>query len=230
LTRLPPGHRPVRTLVEAPAPRYDLRGMDELALIREAQRGDLDAFNGLVLAYQSQVYNLAYRIMGETDAAADATQDAFVSAFRNLRGYRGGSFRGWLLRIVTNACYDELRRRKRRPEASLDAMTDADSGPEEEGAASLVSQHELPETAAERAELGRAIQDCLDRLPVEFRVVAVLADVQGYDYQEIAVAVGKPLGTVKSRLARARLRLRDCLERSRELSPSAFRLEGETVP
>ncbi len=203
--------------------------MDEPALIREAQRGDLDSFNGLVLAYQSQVYNLAYRIMGETDAAADATQEAFVSAFRNLRGYRGGSFRGWLLRIVTNACYDEVRRRKRRPESSLEAMTDLDLEPEDEGAARFDSQPELPETAAERAELGRAIQDCLDRLPLEFRVVAVLADVQGYDYQEVAAAVGKPLGTVKSRLARARLRLRDCLERSRELLPSAFRLEGETV-
>ncbi len=204
--------------------------MDEPGLIRQAQRGDLQAFNGLVLAYQTQVYNLAYRIIGETDAAADATQEAFISAFRNLRGFRGGSFRGWLLRIVTNACYDELRRRKRRPEASLDTLTDADSGPEDEGPASLISQHELPEAAAERAELGRAIQGCLEGLPVEFRVVAILADVQGYDYREIAVALGKPLGTVKSRLARARLRLRDCLERSRELFPSAFRLEGEAAP
>jgi RNA polymerase sigma-70 factor (ECF subfamily) len=204
--------------------------MDEPALIREAQGGDLDSFNGLVLAYQSQVYNLAYRILGETDSAADATQEAFISAFRNLRGYRGGSFRGWLLRIVTNACYDELRRRKRRPEASLDALTDAESGPDEEAEVSLVAQHEPPEAAAERAELGRAIQDCLDRLPAEFRVVAVLADIQGFDYQEIAVALDKPLGTVKSRLARARLRLRECLERSRELLPSAFRLDGETVP
>jgi RNA polymerase sigma-70 factor (ECF subfamily) len=89
--------------------------MDEPALILDAQRGDLDAFNRLVLAYQTPVYNLAYRIMGEGDAAADATQEAFISAYKHLGHYRGGSFKAWLMRIVTNAGYDELRRRKRRP-------------------------------------------------------------------------------------------------------------------
>lgn len=201
--------------------------MDEPSLIREAQQGDLDAFNRLVLAHQSQVYNLAYRIIGETDAASDATQEAFLSAYRNLRGFRGGSFVGWLLRIVTNACYDELRRRKRRPAISLEVLTETDSGPDEEGPASLTSPQERPEAAAERSELSRAIQNCLDHLPLEFRTVAILADVQDYDYSEIAAVVGAPLGTVKSRLARARLRLRDCLQRFRELLPAAFRLEDE---
>jgi RNA polymerase sigma factor (sigma-70 family) len=203
--------------------------MDETALIRQAQRGDLDSFNRLVLAYQTQVYNLAYRILGETDAAGDATQEAFLSAFRNLRGYRGGSFRGWLLRIVTNACYDELRRRKRRPQTSLDAMTEEEGDPIDRAEGQLTSRQELPEPAAERADLTRAIQDCLERLPVEFRVAVVLADVQGYDYGEIAAALRKPLGTVKSRLARGRLRMRECLERFRELLPTAFRLEDEAV-
>ena len=88
--------------------------MDEAALIHDAQRGDVDAYNGLVLHYQSQVFNVAYRIIGEHDAAADATQDAFIRAYKNLGRFRGGNFRAWLLRIVTNLCYDELRRRKRR--------------------------------------------------------------------------------------------------------------------
>jgi len=201
--------------------------MDEPALILEAKRGDLESFNRLVLAYQTQVYNLAYRIIGESDAAADATQEAFIAAFRNIRGFRGGSFRGWLLRIVTNACYDELRRRKRRPETSLEALTEGEGWAEDDEPSSLVSTLEKPEAASERSDLSRGIQNCLDHLPDEFRAVAVLADVYQYDYREIAEVVGKPLGTVKSRLARARLRLRDCLQRYRELLPASYRLEEE---
>ncbi len=201
--------------------------MDEIALIAAAQRGDLDAFNRLILAYQSLAFNCAYRILGEAEAAADATQEAFLSAFRALRGFRGGSFRGWLLRIVTNACYDELRRLQRRPTTSLEALSEAETGPEAERPGLADPAAQGPEAALERAELARAIQDCLQRLPPEFRVVAVLADVQGLDYRDVSRAVGKPLGTVKSRLARARLRLRDCLQHYRELLPSALRLQDE---
>ncbi len=201
--------------------------MDEAELLRLAQRGDLEAFNQIVLVHQTRAYNVALRILGEGESAADATQEAVLSAYRNLRSYRGGSFRAWLLRIVTNACYDELRRRKRRPTTSLEDLT-----PEtEEGAPEfeewLASKADGPERLAERSEVVRAIQDCLDNLPDEFRIVAVLADVQGCDYAEVSTAIGKPLGTVKSRLARARARLRDCLQRHGELLPSAFRLQGE---
>ena len=94
--------------------------MDELALISSAQHGDLDAFNSLVLAYQDIVFNTALRILGDDEPAADATQEAFISAFRSLNTYRGGSFKAWLLRTVTNACYDELRRKKRRPTTPLE--------------------------------------------------------------------------------------------------------------
>lgn len=201
--------------------------MDEPALILEAQRGDLDAFNRLVLEYQTPVYNLAYRIMGEGDSAADATQEAFISAHKHLHYYRGGSFKAWLMRIVTNACYDELRRRKRRPSASLEALTVVNEGPDADSEASLVSHDELPEEQVLRHELAQAIQDCLNRLPDDMRVVAVMCDVQGMDYAEIAAGIGTALGTVKSRLSRARARLRDCLQGARELLPAAYRLEGE---
>jgi RNA polymerase sigma-70 factor (ECF subfamily) len=204
--------------------------VDEPVLILEAQRGDLDSFNRLVLAYQTQVYNLAYRIFGDPDRAADAAQDAFLAAYRHLRGFRGGSFRSWLLRIVTNVCYDELRRLKRRPSASLEAILDSEVDLRDDGPAAHASAPERPEAAVEQAELSNAIQDCLNRLPAEFRVVVVLADVQGHDYVEVAAAAGIPLGTVKSRLARARLRLRDCLQRFRELLPAAFRLQDEAAP
>jgi RNA polymerase sigma-70 factor (ECF subfamily) len=199
--------------------------MDEAALIAEARRGDLDAFNRLVLVHQTKAFNLAWRITGDGEAAADATQEAFVSAFRKLSSYRGGSFRAWLLRIVTNACYDELRRRKRRPAESLEALEEASgSGDGIRGVDPLSSSSDDPERAAEQAEVTRAIERCLSRLPGEFRTVVVLADVLALDYQEVAAAMGSPVGTVRSRLARARARLRECLESSRELIGAEKRL------
>ena len=197
--------------------------MDESTLIKGAQSGDLDSFNRLVLNYQGLAYNVALRIMGDEAAAADATQEAFISAHRGLKRYRGGSFRAWLLRIVTNACYDELRRRKRRPAVSLDELT------EQESALPAASPEEGPEAAAQRVELIRAIEDCILGLAPEFRAVAVLVDVQGFDYQEVAETIGKPLGTVKSRLARARAKLRECLKEYGELLPSSIRHHIEAV-
>src|SRR5258708_27562779 len=128
--------------------------MDELALIRDAQRGDVESFNTLVLNYQSSVYNLAYRLTGEPDSAADASQEAFISAYGHLAQFRGGSFKAWLMRIVTNACYDEMRRRKRRPSLSLD-------DPNSESELQLVRTGDGPETTAQRNALNRVIQDCL---------------------------------------------------------------------
>lgn len=197
--------------------------MDEIALIRDAQRGDLDAFNRLVLAYQDLVYNQAYRVMGEADSAADSTQEAFISAFRKIHTYRGGSFKAWLLRIVTNACYDEIRRNKRRPTTPLEPKDDYDD--EIESPHWIADPGETPEENAVRAELAQAIQRCLDELSFDFRNIVVLIDIQGMDYTEASKIVGKPLGTVKSRLARARSGMRDCLQGFWELLPSAFRLD-----
>lgn len=199
--------------------------MDESTLIVAARQGDLDSFNHLVLEYQELIFNQAYRVMGESNAADDATQDAFIAAFRKLNTYRGGSFRAWLLRIVTNICYDELRRRKRHPTTQLDPVDDA--GEEIESPYWIADPNESPEETAERAELGHAIQRCIDDLPPDFRVVVTLVDIQGLDYTEVAEVVGKPLGTVKSRLARARTRLRQCLQGFWELLPPAFRLDYE---
>jgi RNA polymerase sigma-70 factor (ECF subfamily) len=196
--------------------------MDEQALIQAAQRGDLNAFNELVLHYQSQVFNLAYRIMGDEDSAADATQEAFISAYRAIDGYRGGSFRAWLMRIVTNACYDELRRRKRRPTSSLEALFVNDATP----GGALVEGVEGPEAFAQRRELNQVLQAGLQTLPSEQRVVLVLSDVQGYDYQEIAGITGVALGTVKSRLSRARAKMRDYLLAQGELLPGVYRLQS----
>jgi RNA polymerase sigma-70 factor (ECF subfamily) len=203
--------------------------MDESSLIKGAKRGDLDDFNRLVLTYQSLAYNVAYRIMGEGDSAADATQEAFISAFRHIKRFRGGSFRSWLLRIVTNACYDELRRRKRRPSTSLEALTEYSEGSDSDEPATLGTLSKAPEAEAERGELNEAIQHCINNLSPEFKAVVVLVDIQGYDYQEVSDVIDRPLGTVKSRLARARAKLRDCLQRFRELLPASYRLEDEAM-
>ncbi|HZY42931.1 MAG TPA: sigma-70 family RNA polymerase sigma factor [Anaerolineae bacterium] len=200
--------------------------MDENALIQAARRGDLDAFNTLVLAYQHQVYNLAYRIMGEEAAASDAAQEAFISAYKNLKSFRGGSFKSWLLRIVTNACYDDLRRRKRRPATSLDELTDGEDG---ETGFDLPSADDGPETIAQRHELVGLIQRGITTLPDDQRIVLVLSDVQGLSYEEIAAMTNSNLGTVKSRLSRARARLRNYLQGRGELLPEIYRLDGDPV-
>jgi RNA polymerase sigma-70 factor (ECF subfamily) len=195
---------------------------DEASLIAAAQKGKVDAFNELVLTYQSQVYNLAYRIMGDPASAADATQDAFISAYRSLSRFRGGSFKSYLLRIVSNRCYDELRRRKRRPATSFeDAEIDEDANP------MLINGGEKPEEYTERQEMAHVLQAGIETLPPDQRITLVLSDVQGMNYQEIAEAMEVSLGTVKSRLARARAKLRDYLRANGELLPSRYRLENE---
>lgn len=197
--------------------------MDEKVLIDAARQGDVGSFNQLVLSYQSMVYNLAYRILGDRDAAADATQDAFLSAFQAIGKFRGGSFKAWLLRIVTNACHDQLRLKQRRPVTSLDALFVLDPVPIQ----SLTDPGESPEEYALRQELSRVIQVGIGTLPPEQRVALILSDVQGLSYQEIAGVIGVSLGTVKSRLSRARGKLRDFLLEQRELLPSRYRLKNE---
>lgn len=196
---------------------------DERNLIRAAQQGQVEAFNDLVLAYQQQIYNLAYRILGDPASAADATQEAFLSAFRNIRAFRGGSFASWLMRIVSNACYDELRRRRRRPVVSWEEFGE----PDEEANPMLMDHGESVVERAERRELERVVQAGIMTLPPDQRITLVLSDVQGLSYQEIANIMGVAIGTVKSRLARARSRLRDYLRQHAELLPSLYRLESE---
>lgn len=193
--------------------------MDEVQAIQAAQAGDLPAFNRLVMAYQGMAYNVAYRIVGDADAAADACQEAFISAFKAIKKFRGGSFKSWMLRIVTNACYDHLRYTGRRPADSLEEVAE-----NPQHAPKLVSGHEHPEEYTLRQELNEMIQLGIQTLPADQRVVLVLSDVQGFSYQEIADITGVSLGTVKSRLSRARARLRDYLVAQQELLPAQYRL------
>lgn len=185
--------------------------LPESHVISLAAAGDLQAFNDLVLQYQDVVYNLACAILGDRDAAQDATQETFISAFQHVRGFRGGSFRGWLLRIATNTCYDVFRSRRRHPSTSL--YPEDEHGNEIDNASWLVDPRPSPHAQLERDELASTLYRRLDELPGAYRSAITLIDVHGLDYTEAAEALGVPLGTVKSRLARARLRMRAALSR-----------------
>ncbi|NJP04958.1 MAG: sigma-70 family RNA polymerase sigma factor [Chloroflexaceae bacterium] len=196
---------------------------EERRLVEAGQRGDIEAFNQLVEMYERRVYNLCYRMLGDADSAADATQDSFLSAFRHLQRFRGGSFRSWLLRIATNTCYDVLRSRKRRPTISLDAARESEDGmipfdPPDPG--------ESPDEFALRRERSKVLEEAIAALPEDQRITVILSDVQGLSYNEIAEITGSNLGTIKSRLSRARARLRDVLK-ARELLPSRYRHTDE---
>ncbi|MBI4202597.1 MAG: sigma-70 family RNA polymerase sigma factor [Chloroflexi bacterium] len=193
---------------------------NEATFIQRSQKGDLDAFNQLVLHYQGQVYNLALRMLGNQASAADAAQEAFISAYQAIASFHGGNFRSWLLRITANACKDMMRSARARPSLSLESLVEPNPGNIPQSSA------ESPEDFALRSELGAEIQRGLDSLPAEQRLAVVLIDVQGYSYEEAAQVMGASLGTVKSRLSRARERLRDYLRQHGELLPAQFRLEG----
>jgi len=199
--------------------------MDEATLIEGARRGELDHFNQLVLAYEKLAYNVAMRMLADADLAEDVTQTAFFSAYRNLSSFRGGSFKAWIMRMVTNACYDELRRKKRRPTVPLEPVDDEDE--EIESPSWLADESSSPEEELEQGEREAAIQACLQGLDQAFRAVVVMIDIQEMDYAEASQILDVPLGTVKSRLARARLKLRDCLRSYWELLSPVMRLEDK---
>jgi RNA polymerase sigma-70 factor (ECF subfamily) len=197
--------------------------MNEQTLIHAAQRGDLEAFNQLVLLYQDFLFRVAMNILGDEDIAGDATQQAFLSAFRNLRSFRGGSLRSWLSRITVNASYDELRRLARSKDIPLQVYDEY--GEEMEPSLWLADPRPSPEEQAELSELASTLQDSLQALPDHYRLVAQLIDVEGLSYEETAAALDLPVGTVKSRLARARDALRTSLQRYPDLLPPAYILD-----
>jgi RNA polymerase sigma-70 factor (ECF subfamily) len=183
-------------------------GDAEADQLHRALAGDLNAFNALVELHQRSVFNLCLRMIGNSTAAEDATQEAFVSAYRNIRSFRGHSFRAWIMRIAANACTDELRRRARRPTVSLDAPP-----PGAEEPADVPDTAAGPEVEALRSEQRAQVQAALLQLPPDQRLAVVLCDIQGYAYEEIAEAMSVSIGTVKSRIARGREKLRRLIVR-----------------
>ena len=201
---------------------------EEVRRIDAARNGDLAAFNWLVLKHQTRVYNLCLRMLSDPDEAADATQEAFLSAYKAMSRFKGEGFRTWMLRIATNACLDMLRSKKRKPTQSLDSW--GQSNDDNDAGAPLpipdLDPSISPEGSALRAETLAAIQLGLETLPVDQRIALVLVDVQGLSYEETASITGANLGTVKSRVNRARTRMRDYL-RERDILPSSGPSSGE---
>ena len=190
--------------------------IDDATLVERSRDGDLEAFNQIVRRYQLRVYNLAARILGDRTAAEDVAQDTFVSAYKALARFRGGSLRAWLLRIASNQCYDRLRSAKRRPEQSLDEALESPGF-------HVPSRDPSPEQQAISRELHDHVQRAILGLPFDQRNTIMLVDVQGLSYEEAAEAMDVSMGTVKSRLSRARAAVRDALMAHRELLPDKFR-------
>ncbi len=195
-------------------------------LVRASQAGDLEAFNVLVQRHERPVFNVALRLLRDVGLAEDATQDTFIRAWQNIGTFQSGSVRSWLYKIATNRSYDMLRASARRPAGSLEAeMVEIEPIWTSGGAGA-----DAPDAHALRRELSIHLERALTALPDDQRMVVLLVDVQGLDYLEVAESLGIALGTVKSRLSRARARIRQALADdapARELFERYLRLEGE---
>jgi RNA polymerase sigma-70 factor, ECF subfamily len=196
---------------------------EEKDLVTAAQRGDLNAFNALIGRYQNLLFGIALRMLNDEDTASDAVQEALISAFSKFRTFRGGSLRSWLARVTVNACYDELRRKRRQREVPLEQFNM--EGEEVEDLMWLIDPAARPEEKYETFELESAIQHSLNQLTPAYREVVVLVDIEGLSYEEASIAARVPVGTVKSRLARARLQMRSALLGYGELLPSQFAMD-----
>ena len=188
-------------------------------LVLLAKDGNLDAFNSVVERYQGAVYSLCYRLLGQREAAEDAAQEAFLSAYRALPRFEGGNLRSWLLRIAANESKDELRRRRRRqPALSLD------DGGEDGGESIDMPDHSAgAELLLLRHEMGEKLEELLLLIPFEQRQAILLVDLYDFQYDEVAALTATSVGTIKSRIHRGRERLRRLLADRRELFGDVLR-------
>ena len=176
---------------------------------QQAANGDLDAFNQLVLKHQDLAYRHAVSMLNDDWLAQDVVQEGFVKAFQNMRSFRGGSFRAWLMRIVTNTAYDVLRQTSKQRTQPL--FPEDDDGEEMESPHWLADPNAQVEGAVEEDERTKFIYHTMNELQDIYRTVLTLVDLQDFDYEEAAQALNVPVGTVKSRLARARMQMKEKL-------------------
>lgn len=197
--------------------------VDEASLVVAAKSGDLEAFNLLVVKYQDMLFRISLRIIRDELGAEDATQYALIQAYKSLHSFRGGSFRSWLVRIAVNASYDELRREKRHISQALEQFNA--EGEEIESPTWMEDLSAGPHELAETSEVNRALQQCIRNLIPDYRLMVILVDIEGLSYEEAARVTRVPVGTVKSRLARARMQLRSSLRKFEEILPTAYQVE-----
>lgn len=195
-----------------------MRQPDEHRLLALAKDGDTDAFNRLVALHQDAVYGFAVRLVTDRHVADDIAQETFISAYRYIRTMRGRNVRGWLLKITRNKAYDHFRRTGRRRETSVDD--------EEQNYADRLRSDTPPvDEGMLNAELRQTIEKCISELMPDQRTVVLLIDIHQRSYEEAASIADVSVGTVKSRLSRARRRIRECLQRFPELLPLSMRKE-----
>ena len=184
--------------------------MEESRLIQRASEGDASAFNSLMGMHERRMYAVALRMCGNPEDAQDCLQEAMLRIYRAIDGFKGqSSFSTWVYRITMNTCLDELRRRKNRPNTSLDGLYDAGWSPVDPGA--------TPEKHALLGDMRRQLQAFVSELPEEMRAAVVLRDIQGYSYDEIATILNANVGTIKSRISRGREKLREKIAARPEL-------------
>ena len=189
---------------------------EEDAMVEAAKNGDVEAFENLMEKYQKRVFNMAFRILSNYDDASETAQEVFIKIYRSLSGFRGdSSFSTWVYTITRNLCMDRLRKESRGGRVVyIDEIKDNEG----EGIKmELPDNRESVEETAEKNELKRIVWEAVGKLSAEHREVIVMRDMQGFTYEEIARMTGNREGTVKSRLNRARLALREILKDKKEL-------------
>lgn len=194
--------------------------LDEKKLLDLAKKGDVEAFESLVEAYQKKVYNIALRMVGNPDDAEEIAQEVFIRIFKSLKNFKGqAQFYTWIYRITSNVCLDELRKRKNKRVIYLDqeiANRDNELGRQ------IGDESFAPDIFAEQNQLKKMINDALQQLPEKHRIILIMRDICGMSYEDIAKALESPIGTVKSRISRARQALKDKLKNKRELFDGYF--------
>ncbi len=192
--------------------------MDDRDLVGRARQGDREAFSQLIVQYQVPLYNMTLRMVGSREDAADITQEAFLRAWEKIRSLRDAPFKSWLFQITVNLCYDHFRRGRR-----YGVMPDEEQGGKIVGLGIAMPD---PQERAEANERARLVRESIEALDHDMRSALVLRDINGMAYDEIAGVLGVPLGTVKSRIARARAQVQEYLQRHPDLFPRPSQREG----
>lgn len=179
----------------------------EAELIQKSQNGDIDAFEQLILRYEKRIYAIAYKYMGQHEDASDMAQEALLKAYQSIGSFRGdAAFGTWLGKITANRCLDELRKRKNIQLTSLEDTLELEEGSVKK---ELESPAATPEEHAMQQETAQYMQRLIDEMKEEYRIVIILRELEGYSYEEIADTLSCSLGTVKSRISRARIYLKE---------------------
>jgi len=199
---------------------------DEL-IIKECQNGDLNAFEELVHKYQQKVYSLCYRFSGNYADANDLAQEAFIRVYHSIDKFHFKSaFSTWLFRVTSNVCLDEIRKKKRTHAVSLDSPMDTGEG---EFYYHLPDDRFNPEKLTERRDVQETVHQMIQKLPNDQRLTLVLREIEGLSYDELADVLDVSVGTIKSRLSRARQNLKEIMRHNTELFPDKSHLKGKEV-